>query len=244
MTELYINQKLNQLVELDFDDMQSNPLEDLDDSIKFFIESRSVVDDLIDNLFDGDSEAYQAEHDRYNNASDLFKGLNKIAKNQGMLIYPITKYEHSLVNYYLGTDEGWDCGTAGFVLVDVKQAKENYGFTNKANIESYLNNVLEAYTDYANGDVYCATIYELNSKGEKEAELDYYGDIPADNANIKGLFDLGLLDGELKDWKEAKEQVKTSYTLAQIAIGIICQNGIINVLTLSQALAFSPGKVK
>ena len=40
MTELYINQKLNQLVELDFDDMPSNPLEDLDDSIKFFIESR------------------------------------------------------------------------------------------------------------------------------------------------------------------------------------------------------------
>ena len=211
MTELYINQKLNQLVKLDFDDMASNPLDDIDDSIKFFIETPNVVNDLIDNLFDGDEEAYQIEHDKYNNASDLFEGLNKIAKKQGMLIYPITKYEHSAVNYYLGADEGWDCGTVGFVLVDVKQAKEYYGFNNKTKIENDLNNVLEAYTDYANGYVYCATTYELNSKGEEEDEIDYYGDIPSDDANIKGLFDLGLLEGELKDWKEAEEQVNTSY---------------------------------
>ena len=217
MTEVYINQKLKQLVELDFDDMPTNPLDDVDDvddSIKFFIESRNVVNDLIDNLFDGDEEAYQVEHDKHNSASGLFEGLNKIAKKQGMLIYPITKYEHSLVNYYLGADEGWDYGTVGFVLVDVKQAKEEYGFNSKAKIKNYLNNLLEAYTDYANGYVYCVTTYELNSKGEEEDELDYYGDISADDANIKGLFDLGLLDGELKDWKEAEEQVQTSYTLA------------------------------
>lgn len=211
MTELYINQKLNQLVKLDFDDMASNPLEYIDDSIKFFIETPNVVNDLIDNLFDGDEEAYQVEHDKHNSASGLFEGLNKIAKKQGMLIYPITKYEHSAVNYYLGADEGWDCGTVGFVLVDVKQAKEEYGFTYKTKIENDLNNVLEAYTDYANGYVYCATIYELNSKGEEEDEIDYYGDIPSDDANIEGLFDLGLLEGELKDWKEAEEQLQTSY---------------------------------
>ena len=215
MTELYINQKLNQLVEVDFDDMPSNPLEDIDDSIKFFIETNNVVNDLIDNLFGGDEEAYQAEHNKYNNTNDLFKGLNKIAKMQGMLIYPISKHEHSSVNYYLGTDEGWDCGTVGFVLVDVKQTKEYYGFTNKAKIENYLNSLLEAYTDYANGYVYCVTTYELNSKGEKEAELDYSGDILADDANIKDLFNLGLLEGELKDWKEAKEQVQTSYISAE-----------------------------
>ena len=215
MTELYINQKLNQLVKLDFDDMASNPLDDIDDSIKFFIETPNVVNDLIDNLFDGDEEAYQIEHDKHNSASGLFEGLNKIAKKQGMLIYPITKYEHSAVNYYLGADEGWDCGTVGFVLVDVKQAKENYGVTYKTKIENDLNNLLEAYTDYANGYVYCATTYELNSKGEEEDEIDYYGDIPSDDANIKGLFDLGLLEGELKDWKEAEEQVKTSYISAE-----------------------------
>ena len=59
MTELYINQKLNQLVELDFDDMPNNPLADVDDSIKFFIETNNVVNDLINNLFSGNEEAYQ-----------------------------------------------------------------------------------------------------------------------------------------------------------------------------------------
>ena len=211
MTELYINQKLNQLLELDFDEMASNPLADVDDSLMFFIESRNIVDELIDNLFDGDEKAYQIEHDKHNSASGLFEGLNKIAKKQGMLIYPISKYEHSAVNYYLGTDEGRDCGTVGFVLVDLKQAKKEYGFTYKTKIENDLNSLLEDYTDYANGYVYCVTTYELNSKGEKEDEIDCYGDIPADDANIKGLFDLGLLEGELKDWKEAEEQVQTSY---------------------------------
>lgn len=215
MTELYINQKLNQLVELDFDDRASNPLEYANDSIKFFIETPNVVNDLIDNLFDGDEEAYQIEHDKHNSASGLFEGLNKIAKKQGMLIYPITKYEHSAVNYYLGADEGWDCGTVGFVLVDVKQAKEEYGFTYKTKIENDLNNLLEAYTDYANGYVYCVTIYELNSKGEEEDEIDYYGDIPSDDADIKGLLELGVIEGELKDWKEAEEQLQTSYISAE-----------------------------
>lgn len=211
MTELYINQKLNQLVKLDFDDMASNPLEYVDDSIKFFIETPNVVNDLIDNLFDGDEEAYQIEHDKHNSASGLFKGLNKIAKKQGMLIYPISKYEHSGVAYELGADEGWDCGTVGFVLVDLKQAKKEYGFNNKTKTENNLNNLLEAYTDYVNGYVYYATTYELNSKGEKEDEIDCAGDIPSDDANIEGLFDLGLLEGELKDWKEAEEQLQTSY---------------------------------
>ena len=211
MTELYINQKLNQLLELDFDEMASNPLADVDDSLMFFIESRNIVDELIDNLFDGDEKAYQIEHDKHNSASGLFEGLNKIAKKQGMLIYPISKYEHSAVNYYLGTDEGWDCGTVGFVLVDLKQAKKEYGFNNKTEIENYLDNVLKDFNNYANGYVCCAITYKLNSKGEKGEAIDCYGDILANDANIKGLFDLGLLEGELKDWKEAEEQVQTSY---------------------------------
>lgn len=218
MTELYINQKLNQLLELglelDYDGIAESPFEYVNDSIKFFVESDNVVNNLIDNLFDGDEEAYQIEHDKHNNASDLFKGLNKIAKKQGMLIYPISKYEHSQVAYELGTEEGWDCGTVGFVLVDLKQAKKEYKFNNKTEIENYLDNLLENYTNYANGYVYCATTYELDSKGEKEDIIDETCNLLSNDANIKGLFELGFLEGELKDWKEAKEQVNTSYTLS------------------------------
>ena len=218
MTELYINQKLNQLLELglelDYGGIAESPLEYVDDSIKFFIETPNVVNDLIDNLFDGDEEAYQIEHDKHNSASGLFGGLNKIAKKQGMLIYPISKYEHSQVAYELGTGEGWDCGTVGFVLVDLKQAKKEYRFNNKTEIENYLGSLLEDYTDYANGYVYCATTYELDSKGEKEDIIDEICNLLSNDTNIKGLLELGVIEGELKDWKEAKEQANTSYTLA------------------------------
>ena len=75
--------------------------------------------------------------------------------------------------------------------------------------------MLEDYTDYANGYVYCATTYELDSKGEKEDIIDEICNLLSNDANIKGLLELGVIEGELKDWKEAKEQVNTSYTLAE-----------------------------
>lgn len=223
MTELFINQKLNQLAELDYDQMPDNPLDREDDSIKYFIEGDmtkyftepyGVVNDLVDNLFDGDDDAYQEEHDKYTNATDLFEGLNKIAKEQGELIYPVTEYQHSKVRYYLGSDEGWDRGVNGFVLVDVKQAEKNLGLISEGGIVNNINITLKEFTDYANGDVFILNVYQLNDKGEKEEDLDCVGSIILDNANIEGLFNLGFLDGDLKDWQEAKEIIQASYTVA------------------------------
>lgn len=214
MTELYINQKLNQLAELDYDQMPENPLDWQGDEIKYFIEANDVENDLVNNLFDGDEDAYQEEHDKYTNASDLFEGLKKIAKEQGKLIYPVEKYEHSLVQYYLGSDQGWDCGVNGFVLVDVKQAEKNLGFISEKDIVANINNTLEDFTSYANGDVFFVTFYQLNDKGEKEEELDCAGSIQSKDANIEGLFNLGFLEGKLEDWQEAQEEIKTSYTVA------------------------------
>lgn len=217
MTELYINQNLNQLAELDYDQMPENPLDWQGDEIKYFIdysiETKNVVNDLVDNLFDGDDDAYQNEHDKYTNATDLFEGLNKIAKEQGELIYPITEYQRSKVRYYLGSDEGWDCGVNGFVLVDVKQAEKNLGFTSEDDIVANINNTLEDFTNYANGDVFLVTFYQLNDKGEKGEELDCAGSIQSKDANIEGLFNLGFLEGNLKDWKEARENIQASYTV-------------------------------
>lgn len=214
MTELYINQKLNQLAELDYDQMPENPLDWQGDEIKYFIETKNVVNDLVDNLFDGDDDAYQEENDKYTSATGLFEGLNKIAKEQGKLIYPVTKYQHSMVHYYLGSDEGWDCGVNGFVLVDVKQAEKNLGFISEEDIVANINNTLKDFTSYANGDVFYVTIYQLNDKGDKDGELDCVGNIRSKDASIEGLFDLGLLEGNLKDWQEAKEETQTSYTVA------------------------------
>ena len=214
MTELYINQKLNQLAELGYDQFPENPLDWQGDEIKYFIEADDVENDLVNNLFDGDYDAYQDEHDKYTSATDLFEGLTKIAKEQGKLIYPVEKYEHSLVQYYLGSGQGWDCGVNGFVLVDVEQAKKNLGFISEKDIVANINNTLEDFTNYANGDVYFVAFYQLNDKGEKEEELDCAGSIQSKDANIEGLFNLGFLEGKLEDWQEAQEEIKTSYTVA------------------------------
>lgn len=212
MTELFINEKLNQLLELDYDAMPESPLDMMDDDgVQFSIEAGDVITNLVDALFNGDEDAYQVEHDNYTNANGLFKGLSKIAKKQGKLIFPITKYEHSQVEYYLGVDQGWDCGVVGFVLVDLKQFKKNYSVNSNAEIEDFLDRWLKEYTDYANGDIYIAVTYQLNSKREVECELDCLGNLLPDDANLEGVFGLGLLEGCFEDWKKATKKVTTSY---------------------------------
>ena len=214
MDKTFINQKLNQLAELYYDNFSDNPIEYVDNSAKFFIDTQNVTNGLVDNLFDGDEEAYQDEHDKYNNATDLFNSLNNIAKKQGKLIYPVTKYEHSQVRYYLGADSGWDYGVAGFILVDIKQAKARCGLNSRTAIKNYLDDLLKSYTDYANGDVYCVDTYQLDSKGGKKYVLEYFDGILPDNTNIEQLFDLGVLNGELKDWKQATTKITTRYIVA------------------------------
>lgn len=212
MTELFINQKLNQLLEIDYDYMPENPLDMVDgDGFSFHFEARNLVSDLIDEIFNGNEGAYQAEHDKYRNVNGLFKGLNALAEKRGKLILPITKYEHSQVRYYLGADQDWDSGVTGFVLVDLEQVKIYYSLTGKTEIKEFLENMLDSYTEYANGNVYRAAIYELNSKGEIDDDVDFVGNLLPDDANLEGLFDLGLAGGDLKDWKKATKRVVTSY---------------------------------
>ena len=210
---LFVNQKLNQLLELDYNDMPENPL-DMVDGVQFFI-GGDVREDLIDTIFDGDEEAYQAEHDKHTNTNGLFNGLAYIAQKQGKLVLPITKYEHSQVRYYLGVDQDWDCSVIGFVVVDMEKFKSYYGVNSNSEIESYLNDWLDEYTDYANGEIYLATVYQLNSEHEIDGEIDCIDNLFPKEANVASLLDIGLMDGDLKDWKKATKKITTSYVSAE-----------------------------
>ena len=204
MDKLFINRKLNQLAELNYSGTSENPLDSVDNSIKFFIETQSVVDDLIDNLFNDNGEAYRTASLKCNNKNELFEWLNNIAEMRGMLIYPVSKYKYknSQVNYYLGTDEGWNCNTVGFILVDIKQVKHHYGFSSKADIVNILDYLLTSYTDYMNGNVYRVNTYQLNSSEKKEKMIGCFDGILSMDANIEYLLSVDLLDGEFRDWKE------------------------------------------
>lgn len=81
---------------------------------------------------------------------------------QVLWIYPICRYEHSAVKYYRGTGKGFDSSNCGFYIITAESLKE-YGEHSKP-IEALIDGELEAYTAYANGEVYGFT--EYNDKGE------------------------------------------------------------------------------
>lgn len=124
----YLNPKTHQLITVTPAEELENPLEldyltngDSESAFKTVIDKfncQDIFNELANDLFNGDLEKFQEENDKVNNAQDLFKNLLIIAKQKNKLIYPITKYEHSDIQYYIGADCGWDRGACGYILVD------------------------------------------------------------------------------------------------------------------------------
>lgn len=79
-----------------------------------------------------------------------------------LAVYPITKYEHSGVAYYLGNKHGFDYSNNGFYIVTEKTA-EDIGLK-KEDFETCIENELEMYNAYANGSVYEFELFD--EKGE------------------------------------------------------------------------------
>ena len=75
-----------------------------------------------------------------------------------LAIYPVSKYEHSGVSYSLGEQHGFDSGVSGFYII-TEEMLEEVG-TPKDKWEEVIKRELEAYTSYANGEVYRFTRYD------------------------------------------------------------------------------------
>jgi len=117
-----------------------------------------------------------------------------MSKGYGKVIYitPIYKYEHGNIVYKRGTTVGFDISNNGFYIITDKTLKE-YTADKKQPInylEEVIDSELETYTKWANGEVYCFTLYDED--GEMQ---DGYGDI-YDLQEIK--------DGLPADWKDEK----------------------------------------
>ena len=88
-----------------------------------------------------------------------------------LVIYPITKYEHSLVSYRLGTAHGYDNSNNGFYIITEK-SQSDMG-TKKKDFEKCINQELEVYNKWINGEVYRFELF--NEKGEElEACTGFY----------------------------------------------------------------------
>ncbi len=108
----------------------------------------------------------EAEQDA-NNAEEHMSLMKKMAKKQGITIiaiFPVVKYEHGMVNYKLGIIHGWDYSNNGFYII-TKESQEELGISKKDFIKT-IEQELEVYNQYANGQVYEFILY--NEKGEQE----------------------------------------------------------------------------
>ena len=222
----YLNPKTHQLITVDYaeypnwdDPLDNDYLTDGGDeaAFKFVIDNINcfnVTEELTNDLFDGDPDAFQVEHDKFNNSHDLFVDLQKIAQQKHQLIYPITKYEHSAVQYYLGADSGWDYSACGYVLVDQSKNPAN---DEDETIKKYLQPILDDVTDYVNGYVYDVNLFDLTENNEPDDD-----NVPEMYTSYGHNFDYDDLDQVLAGfgldnksaWHPAETIIRKSYQIA------------------------------
>ena len=157
-------------------------------------------------------ELIEKIHDKYNNNSDFFDDISKRLDKLGYILYPVSKYDHSSVRYFLGISSGWDTGTVGVIFAEKKKICEWFNtkkVTQKVRekVAQNFESELEMYTDYANGyGIYCVEI-EKFSGDQVEICAGYY---KPDHETIEQCFDLALdlvSDlGELSEWEEFNQE--------------------------------------
>lgn len=157
-------------------------------------------------------ELIEKIHDKYNNNSDFFEDITKRMDKLGYILYPVSKYEHSDVKYFLGIGSGWDIGTIGVIFAEKKKICEWFNVKKvtqkvREKVAQNFESELETYTDYANG--YGVDYVEIEKfSGEKiESCGGYY---KYDHDTIEQCFNLAsqlVFDlGDLSDWEEFNQE--------------------------------------
>ena len=215
--EKYINNDGETLL-LVSDDDPMNPMEDWDTLMNYYTwESRyipmqegaknfSSMAEWCDSIMGEGAFDRQMKKSKENERSsigfvyDLCANLDK----KGIYALPILKYEHGLVNYYIGDSiDRWDGSIVGFAWKEKQALCEEYGVKKltpkiKEIINSIIEGELKAYTNFANGEAYG---FELYSREDGDDPIDScYGFIGYDSTDelLKDVMD--NIPGQHKDF--------------------------------------------
>lgn len=215
--EKYINNDGETLL-LVSDDDPMNPMEDWDTLMNYYTwESRyipmqkgaknfSSMAEWYDSIMGEDAFDRQMKKSKENERSsigfvyDLCENLDK----KGIYALPILKYEHGLVNYYIGESiDRWDGSIVGFVWKEKKALCEEYNSKKltpklKEIVNKNIEGSLKAYTNFANGEAYG---FELYSREDGDDPIDScYGFIGYDSTDelLKDVMD--NIPGQHKDF--------------------------------------------
>ena len=147
-------------------------------------------------------------YNQYNDTGSFMDDITKRLDKLGYILYPVSKYDHGLVEYFLGVSSGWDTGTIGVIFAEKKKICEWFNtkkVTQKVRekVAQNFESELELYTDYANGyGIYCVEIEKFSGE-QVEICGGYY---KPDHETIEQCFDLALdlvSDlGEISEWEE------------------------------------------
>ena len=105
--------------------------------------------------------------DEATSTEDHTKRIKKEAKSQDIniiAIYPIYRYEHGNIVYRRGTAHGFDYSNCGFYIITDESHKETG--TNQSDWEKQIDQELENYTKWANGEVYSFILYTADGEME------------------------------------------------------------------------------
>ena len=147
-------------------------------------------------------------HNQYTDTNSFMDDISKRMDKLGYILYPVSKYDHSIVQYFLGVSSGWDTGTIGVIFAEKKKVCNWFNVKKvtqkvRENVIQNFESELELYTDYANGyGIYCVEIEKFSGE-QVEICGGYY---KPDHETIEQCFDLALdlvSDlGDLSDWEE------------------------------------------
>lgn len=110
---------------------------------------------------------YERLHDKHATITGFFDEITCLADRKGFILLPVSKFEHGTVNYYIGNDSGWDCGTVGVIYASKADIYNEYNVKRISkklydNVIKQLENELEVYTQWCNGEVLIYTLESVN----------------------------------------------------------------------------------
>lgn len=133
--------------------------------LEWFDEWTVVTDNSYKELVDLLGDYVDDIYDKHDNTQAFFEHVSKYARRQGLLLVPISEYEHGSVAFSRGICQGWDAGVCGFAYLDIKDVTKDCGFKRfsskhrESELKS-LDTALELYTQWCNGSVYNVSSYD------------------------------------------------------------------------------------
>lgn len=163
------------------------------------------------NEFLGEDK-WEEIYDKHDNTMDFVNDIQKHFDRKGYIVYPISRFEHTEVKYFIGVGSGFDSGVVGFAIVSKDKVRETYNTKQvyKDKVKEDFEQLLKLYTDYANGYVFGFTLMDMK-QNEIDSCYGFYGFDHDTNGLMETVNENLEHETKLEDWEQAQEKVTVEY---------------------------------